>query len=36
MKNSNNLYEDNRIIYLGVGIVIGLGILYLRGWVISF
>ena len=36
MKNSNNFYEDNRLIYMGVGIVIGLGILYLMGLVYKF
>ena len=36
MKNSNNFYEDNRLIYMGVGILVGLIVLYLLGLVYKF
>lgn len=35
MKNSN-FYEDNRLIYMGVGILVGLIVLYLMGLVYKF
>ena len=36
MKNSNDFYEDNRLIYMGVGILVGLIVLYLTGLVYKF